>query len=311
MNSRDRRGQLLLVAGLGLAVAFVALALVLNAVVFTENLATRNHGRADDAVGFENAVERGVGGVLSEVNRLDNADYASLNGSLAAGVETWDGNASRLAAGGGAVTETSLADVNNGTRVFQFEERNFSDANGDADWTVATDVADARRFHVEANPTSDATPLTLTATDGTASWSVETVGNGSGGTDVAVRENGSVVWSEADLGANVTIDVTEGTVDGRPVSNWTFAENVTAPYRLEVANGGDATGRYQVVLDNQTALPATSYADADSGDAPTFTPAIYSADVDVTFRRATLTYETTVVLAPESAPAEETDAVAA
>ena len=311
MHSRDRRGQLLLVAGLGLAVAFVALALVLNAVVFTENLATRNHGRADDAVGFENAVERGVGGLLSEVNRHDNGNHTALRDSLAAGVETWDGNASRLAAGGGSVTETTLSNVTNGTRIVQFDSRNVTDANGNESWTMATDVADARRFHLEANPTSDSVPFTLTATDGSASWSVETVGNGSGGTDVALSRNGSVVWSDSGLGANVTIDVTEGRVDGTPVSNWTFAENVSAPYRLDVANGGDATARYQLVVDNGTALPESAYADSDSGDYPTFTPAIYSAAVDVTFRRSTLTYQTTVVLAPESAPADGTDAVAA
>jgi len=311
MNSRDRRGQLLLVAGLGLAVAFVALALVLNAVVFTENLATRNHGTADDAVGFENAVERGVGGLLSEVNRHDNADYATLRDSFAAGVETWYGNASRLTAAGGSVTSTSLVSVTNGTRVHQFEQRNFSDANGTPDWTMATDVADARRFHVEANPTSDTVPFKLNVTDGTASWSVEAVGNGSGGTDVAVSRNGSVVWSDTDFGANVTMDVTEGTVESQAVSNWTFAENVSAPYRIEVTNGDDALGRYQVVLDNQSALPASAYADADSGDYPTFTPAIYSATVDVTYQHSTLIYETRVVLAPGSAPADDTDAVAA
>jgi hypothetical protein len=55
------------------------------------------------------------------------------------------------------------------------------------------------------------------------------------------------------------------------------AENVSAPYRLDVTNGDDATARYQLVVNNQSAL----------------------------------TYETPVLLAPESAPADDSDAVAA
>src|SRR6056297_2455049 len=113
---RDRRGQMLLVAALGLAVAFVALALVLNAVVFTENLATRNPDPADDALAYEGAVTEGVGGLLAETNRHDDADYDSLDDALRAGVVAWDANASRLVAADGTVTSVDLNDTSNGTR---------------------------------------------------------------------------------------------------------------------------------------------------------------------------------------------------
>jgi hypothetical protein len=89
------------------------------------------------------------------------------------------------------------------------------------------------------------------------------------------------------------------------------AENVSAPDRLDVTNGDDATARYQLVVNNQSALPSSAYATPESGDYPTFTPAIYSAAVDATFQRSALTYETPVLLAPESAPADDSDAVAA
>ncbi|GAA0282594.1 hypothetical protein [Halobacterium noricense] len=298
---RDR-GQLLLVAGLGLALAFVVLALVLNAVVFTENLATRNHGETDDVVGYERATEAGVGGLLVQTNTHDDADHANLRNVLGAGVGTWDANASLLSASSGTITAASVGSVENGTRIAQPDERNFSDANGTNDWTAAVDVSETRRFEAVVTPTSGS-PVTFTFSDGTASWRVEVIDEGSD-TNVTAFQNGSRVATETQSSDTVALDVTEGTVNGTRIANWTFAENVSAPYDVSVENGGNANGKYGFVVDVPNAeddVSASTYADRSSGS-PTAVPALYSATVAVSVQDDRVTYETNVTVAPESSP---------
>lgn len=279
---RDRRGQILLVAALVLAVTFVALALVLNTVVFTENLATRNHDRTDDALGFAAAVEDGAGGLLAEVNRHNDTDYGALENSFRSVVAVWDANASFHSASGGTVTATAVVGVENGTRVSDDAMSNFT-----------VDGVSARRFELVAEPASTTTPLTVVVSDGSDVWRMDVVGNGSSGADVTLTTAaGSRTY--ADLAVPLEVDLTEGELNGRRVNNWTFAEGVTGDYDVELTNSSAATGRYQLFVDEALGGVSLSNADADH--------AIYSADVNVTVRRSTFTYGTTLTVAPEDAP---------
>lgn len=310
MDHGDRRGQLLLVAALGLAVAFVVLALVLNAVVFTENLATRSHGQTDDVVGFERGVEDGVGGLLVQTNEHDDSDYDALHDALAANVATWSANASLQMAAGGHVTDASVASAANGTRVVQSARRNFSNATGATDWTAAAGVNATRRFHVVATPDGSADALAVNVSDGDAAWRVRVVENASnaGFTDVEVRNaSGDVLAATTVESDTVAVDLTEGTVNGTAVEGWRFAENVSAPYDVAVANGGSADGRYVFVVDRPrspllAALPDGTYHDPGADAAPTTHPALYRAVVTVDVLDSRVTYGTTVTVAPESTP---------
>ncbi|MCG1002692.1 MULTISPECIES: hypothetical protein [Halobacterium] len=298
---RDR-GQLLLVAGLGLALAFVVLALVLNAVVFTENLATRNHGETDDVVGHERAVEGAVGGLLVQANTYNDTNASTLRAALDDGVATWDANASLLTASGGTVTAAAVADVENGTRVAQSNERNFSNATGAGDWVAARGVGETRRFEAVVTPTGG-DPLTVNVSDGAASWRVEVADEGTD-TNVTAFLNGTLVATHTEPAETVAVDITDGTVNGTRVANWTFAENVSAPYDVRVANGENAEGRYGFVVDVPNAedsVPSDTYASRDSG-LPAVAPALYSATVNVTVRDDRVTYETNVSVAPEDSP---------
>jgi hypothetical protein len=309
MTTRDERGQLLLVAGLGLAVAFVALALVLNAVVFTENLATRNHGRADDAVGFENAVERGVGGLLTEVNEHNNTDYAELQDVFELTVAEWDTDSALLSAADGRVTTATVTDVEKGTQVVQSETRAFTNVTGTADWTLAPSVEETRRFRMVVSQNDSANPFRVVVSDDAASWTVQVEDNGSD-TDVLVFENGTQVASHTHDAETVELDVSQGTVNGTEIANWTFAEGVGPTYDVAYGNGDTASGRYIFVVDRQRVpllddLPEHTYHPRESGDYPTTAPALYRANVSVSLRRATLIYETGLRLAPGSPPGRE------
>ncbi|MFC3478914.1 DUF7261 family protein [Halobacterium litoreum] len=303
---RDRRGQLLLVAALVLAVAFVALALVLNAVVFTENLATRNHDRTDDAIGFENAVDAGVGGIVVQANRYDASDYATVRGAVRDGVAVWDENATRLAAADGRVTDTEIVRLDNGTRILQDDPtRAVTNHLGTPDWTVAEDITETRRFEMVVTPRSTSSPMVfhVESVSGTASWRFEVIEDGSGGTAVSAFKNGTQVAAATAPSDTVTLDVTEGTLDGAEIANWTFAEGVDGPYDMSVDDGDNAEGEYVLVVDRPRgdllADMPDSYDDPGTGDYPTTTPAVYRAVVDVTVRQSTLTYGTTLAVEPE------------
>jgi hypothetical protein len=313
---RDRRAQMLLVAALALAVAFVALALVLNAVVFTENLATRNHDRTDDALGYEGAVESGTAGLLAAANDDDSTDYGAITDSVAARLARWDANATRLSTAGGSVTAASLAGVQNGTQILQAQRGNFTDAADNSDWTAASGVNETRRFRVRADPNATTDPFTVTVTDGTASWRVEVAENATdaGNTTVTVSRNGSTVLTESRATETVELDLTEGLLNGSAIPGWTWAAGVSAPYDVAVENGGNATGKYVLFVDKPRvplldALPRGTYHPRWRTDSPTTVPAVYRATVALTLRNDRVTYRSTVGLSPESEPGGEDYAV--
>lgn len=298
MDSRDRRGQLILVAAFGLAVAFVVLALVLNTVVFTENLATRNHDRTDGAIAFEGAVEGGVGGLVSEANRAvnasadDDAAYESLRAELEATIPTWSDNATYLGATRGTLRSATLAGTENGTQLVQSNATEFT--NG----ILAPSVNETRRFQLLVTPESE-TGVTVSVTDGSDSWSVTVSENSTDGTQTDVVAEGSGDTLRRTVDANTTeVDVTEGLVNGTRVENWTFGEGVDTPYTVSISTDSATTGKYVLFVDERV---------ADSGTvAPTAAPAIYRAFVDISVRTDVLTYESNVAVAPSDPVGNET-----
>lgn len=157
----DDRAQLILVGALGLAVTLVALALILNSVIYTQNLATRTvESGVNDGVVTNQEVRRGAGGVLDGVNDPNSAkDYGTLNSEFkgAGGeLDEWNGIVSRHKSFKGASLRTEVTtsgpgpEIYNGVRIVDddssttFEPRTASpnppDATGSVDWTVAADV---------------------------------------------------------------------------------------------------------------------------------------------------------------------------
>ena len=297
MDSRDERGQLILVAAFGLAVAFVVLALVLNTVVFTENLATRNHDRTDDAVAFEGAIADGVGGLVSEVNDNESATYESLRAELDATIPRWSANVTRLGAARGSLRTATLTGVENGMQLVKPNATNFSTG------TLAPSVNDTRRFQMLVTPEPGA-GVTVGVTNGTDSWNVTVSENGTNAswTDVVVRQRGTVVVRNTTRSNTVEVDVTEGLVNGTRVDNWTFAEGVGEPYKLSISSDSGTSGKYVLFIDR----PST---DSESV-APKTVPAIYRVFVDASVRTDTLTYESNVSVAPSDPVGNETYDVA-
>lgn len=321
-----RRGQLLLIAGLGIAVVLVVLAIVLNTVIFTQNLATREAVDTRSPVEFTSAVDHGLGGAMTHANVWTPTNYTTLDDEFRRAVSTWAGNATRFGAMRGLSTDVQLHATRNGTRIVQPANATWTNANDDTDWTMATDVTDARRFHANVSRTSlpvddgsnlaVSTVFRVTASDGTDSWTMYVYRNASDTDFVNVtvaHPDGTESTCSAD-GNHVELDVTDATLDGTDCA-FSFASGVSAPYDVTVSEGDAISARYTLVVDREQApllgdLPSNTYHGQAIEESPFTAPAIYSAAVNVTADRADVRYTNNFTIVPDRVPGGETYHVA-
>ncbi|WP_134672003.1 DUF7261 family protein [Halorussus marinus] len=302
----DDRGQLLLIGAVVLAIAVVGLVVVLNTVLYTQNVTNREALDATaDAAALEASVVAEIPGLVGRANR--NATYASAGAVRDAINETV---ARYGALVGTSVTRRRPASI--GTRVAGRESvglvvghdddgRPFTDRDGDAEWTVA-DPATVQRYRMRVDAgslaTSDEEAFRVRVASGGDEWTMRIHADGS---DVAldrVAPDGSVTtctMSPAD-GA-VDVDFVNGTAaEG---CEFEFGAGVSEPYELGYANATNATGRYRLVLDGTDAsLGAVETA------APWASPyrsyAVDALAVNVTYATPELRYRTTTNLTIEN-----------
>lgn len=159
-TTRDR-GQLILVTGVVLAVALVGLALVLNSVIFTENLATRNNEQQSNGMLSERAnaksnFDEGITKVNDEV--VTSTEFHWLRENLSEVVETREDRMARQAAISGGAVNYSVTSATSGTRIRQTNaSRNFTagdDMVGADDWVVVDNANNVRHFRISSNRSS-------------------------------------------------------------------------------------------------------------------------------------------------------------
>lgn len=77
------RGQILLLGGLILAATFVLLAVILNGMIYAENVASQGEdARADDALRFRSETEEAIAGTLRQVNGDTSLGPAAFTSSI-------------------------------------------------------------------------------------------------------------------------------------------------------------------------------------------------------------------------------------
>lgn len=310
--SRDGRGQILLVAGFALAVTFVALALVLNSAIYTENLATRNDDvGAAEAVEFRAVAVDGTAGVMEYVNYHNNTSHADLNENLTAGVSDWSLHSARSDTVNGRWTNVTVVSTTDGTRIEQANaSRNFTNESGTTDWTLVGSVGNVRAFEMNVSDDNllDTGALLddryyVEVDNGVDQWTMyvyeDTVGadiiveveNASGGGGTCTASSVDSVW----------VNLTAGTVGGQECQYLSFAEGVGGSYDIEYHNADKVSGTYTLVVDNSTlAGSPTSHYDT-AGGSPFVTHAVYSTQVRITYESAQLRYVTVERVAPGEA----------
>lgn len=309
-SDRSDRAQLLIVSAFALGVLFVALALILNSAIFTENLASRGETTGgDDAITYQQSLERGVGEVLTYENQNitgTGVSRGTIESRVRTGAADLGAVLTRHSAKNGATSTLSVTGSTDGTLLRQTDNsRAFTDASGTDDWTLATEVNDTRavRLNVTRSEISPCTRFadcfSLSVTDGSDEWSVSI--NDSSGVTVAVENStGTKEACEPAATPNVVVDVTAGTVDGEGCPALNFTDTPDTDYAIEYENGGQIGGTYSLVVDNSSINPAvsSSYTDDPTTGEPAATPALYDIVVEYDYQTAEVNYSSTGRVAP-------------
>lgn len=301
----DDRAQLILITGLTLAVLLVAVVLVLNTVIYTENLATRGV----DAGGAEAMDFRD--GAVADVAEIMSREHGSASGDSAvddfgASTESYGRTVAELRARDGVIADVDASVEESGYFLTQNASvaagRDMTADNGAADWTVADNATRTRNFRLTVTPEDLSDPMSGAFTvvaDGTVpdgsneTWTV-TLSDDGGDLRVTV-DNGTVASETFPPGpdGNHTVDLTAGTFNGESFDSYYWAEGVqdeSVPYRLRYEDGDAAVGTYRLVVDDR---------DTTSGPAPPrVAEAVYSAEVEVYHRTPELEYGDVVRVAP-------------
>lgn len=302
----DRRGQLIVVAAIGLAILLVAVAFTLNTAVFANiHTAQTDTGVQEErgVVHYQHSIERAMGDVLVSINTA--TEYETLESDLDDGVATWHRSARSEYLRDGVATEVALTDVRYETTVVQNETRKFTTRDGsDTNWTVVETVPEVREFVVELSGDDLVETDLCEGNDGCAGIEI-TDGNGDiwqlaayddgGVTVTVVSPSGTTTDFAAD--SPVEIDVSNGTIDdGTTVQEFTpFSDEMDAPYTVRYTNPDNASGTYTLTVDGKIVDDTIEADDRYSVDgSPRIEADVASADLDVRYRSSALTYETVI-----------------
>jgi hypothetical protein len=308
-GDRERdRGQLILVTGLAVAVTLVALVLLLNTVIYTQNLATRGTGvDHGEAVAFRGETVSGVGAVVDAENREGYDDWESVNGSVRDAVARYDNLSTRYSAERGTIAdveEDSLA-LSEGTILSQTDDsRTFTSASGDTDWLLAENVSSVRRFRATvagenlSEGPSGAFAIRLVSESDTRQFYV--YNDSEDAIAVSNDVDGSAPEGCTASGPEATVDLTTGTVGGTDCPELDYPAG-SDEYNVTIASGGEVTGTYELTVGlppGDSKVKTEAFADPDEDSAPRWGHAVYDAVFDVHFETATLEFHTRVRVAP-------------
>ncbi|WP_411966348.1 hypothetical protein [Haloferax sp. YSMS24] len=306
---RDDRGQLLLVGAFILAILLVALAVVLNAAVYTETLAARGSDRVDvsDTVQYRADTERALTGLVASVNENATTSRDDAEATLRAGVTDWDAVSARQQAATGRATSVTVTDVDAVTTVSQTNDSlTFTNASAASDWTVVENVTDTGPFTLSVASTDTGIPpgnatdvaaldsqaFHVEVTNSTTTWQVFVFRSGPNLT-VAVASSGSLdpytYETTYVAGDPVELDFTNARIDGTPAPNLAFYEGVSGPSSVAISNGANAAGSYTLVVDGDVVSPDDYSNDPEAG--PTARAVLTRLDVTLRYELANLRYE--------------------
>lgn len=287
-TGRDR-AQIILVGAFALAVVFVTLALVMNAAIYTQNLATRSEtaGTAD-AHAFQRATETAAEKSFHYANTVNDSAYTDLEANVTDAMQTYD-NVSRVqAARNGHLAEVSRPDTTDGTNITD-DTGDLQSATDSDDWTLATGVDRTRRFRVDIdtwNGNGTVDEEFRVVADDVETWYLNVSYDGSE-YEIGVNDSGSYTTCATTTTPSISVDFATGTVNGDPCSAMDL-EDVSGSYTLQFENGSVASGQYRVIVD----VPRVD------ANGPSREEVLYDMTVDMTYWTPELRYQTTIRVAP-------------
>ena len=315
------RGQLLLIAALAVAVILVGVALLLNAAIFTENVATRETG-ADgrEAIDIRGSTVADIGELIERENERENEP--DVTDRVGDGIDAIVPLLEREHIRHGIVVDLERQGIDEGERIewdTDVRSENFTvereeeDEEGNTilvdepEWTLLTEVNATRGFTL----TIDRTTLESLDEPNETQLQDEAFGIEFAGEDIT-----QFIYADQDSGDIVVAQVSGGSVDHRcsiasadevtvdlTGDRLTTDEEMTRCHRglwpttdfeqidtIEITNGDSAGGEFSLTIDDESA--------AASEDELTNEPAVYAATVDFRYTSAELDFETHIEVAP-------------
>lgn len=298
------RGQLILIAGLTIAVILVALVLLLNTVIYTENLATRGIDAGGmDAIEYRMVVVGGVGELLDEENK-QSGDFAQKESRILDGINATDDALARNTIRRGVLAEINRSSIElyEGIHVVQNESSEFVSNEGNSSWNVSENVYNVRQFwlnigHVSTfNESEMENGFHVRVANETDSWELYVYNDSATGniTVASTEGGGTEIRCSFDIGS-AALHVTGATVNGMPCDELRWANAVVSPYSVEFVNGDEIEGQYSLTVDGE---PGSLN---ESGQSPYYHEAVYSATAEIMYQTSEIRFVTEVRIAPGEA----------
>ncbi len=307
----ERRGQLLLVVAILMALAIVASVTLLNSIYTPAGLSTGDVGEDTQQIEYaHDELQEGLREHFERASAID--DFGSPQPYLNSLDEDEFRNGTRQQLGtlyGDLLSQSSDALVTlnytggvTGDGVIQARDRNLSSSGSDGNWTMFTDVDRVVVANLSLTRLT-ATPTTFTATGASGDiWRMNVSEDG-----VRVEGDGVAnrsLCSPSDTADEIHISTREER--GRPVvTNTTgstiqcdrlqLGAGVTPPYELAVTNGRQTSGTYAFTAVGDVSL--SNAAPITSGDSPVRREdAIINPTFEVTYVGSSISYESTFTL---------------
>ena len=282
----DDRGQLMLVGAVVMAASLLALVVVLNSTIYTQNTNPGN------SLGEMNEVERQLEAVRTDVDRLTDrleqrdgyVDIHELNATLTV---YSDRKAEQIVDRRPAYLDVTLNESASELEREALRQSNRSRAvlsrANQSDWTLVEDVTfnESTPFELVIEPRSP-TPTTFIARgkDG-GDWRLNVSQGPSNAVSVDVTYDNGTTVSESVSGNAARINVTGGAING--TQRFAFAPRLNAPYDLRVENGHRSDGAYHLLVDEASDVDSGNF-HTDPGDGqPYVSRELSTAVVDVEY----------------------------
>jgi len=304
------RGQILLIAAFTLAVTFIALAMVVNGAIFTENLASQGESRGGtDALEVRAEANATAGTVMDHVNEHAPDDTVLLQQAFIANVSRMGEQFQRYELLTGTSLDLSyIGDKTDGVYVEDEAPptNDFVAADGTQDWIVGSDISRTRalEFTVREAPVSvtDSAVFRVRVTDASDTYELR-IGESSGHPAVRVESPAAAGPMECVLSGQsypLELDVMGAQFGGEyceALDEISFSEGVLSNYQFMLVNGHNARGNYSMVLTGGPVSLGGPYGSAGT-DEPIEKFALYDAEVAMLLRTDRITYEDEIRVAP-------------
>ncbi|PSP47255.1 hypothetical protein BRC75_10255 [Halobacteriales archaeon QH_7_69_31] len=293
------RGQLLVIIALVLGIVFVALAIVVNAAIFTENLATRETVDSERTAAFTGDVERAIEVHYKQTNSNGFHTASDARETFDDTFRTWTDQRSNVSATEGGYYGASWT-THVGWRLDQSTDASFApaDKRDETEWTLATDVENIAAFELDVtkddlHDSADGA-FNVFVTDSDVTWEL-----------FVYRSDGNVVVTNdpatsdecIDGSSRVEIDVRAGKLNGNDCDELDLPASLDGTLEVKFRNvqAADETervyGTYTVVVNGSDAVATDGDGEPTkfnrSGEAPpTAAAVVYAVNYTTTYERA-------------------------